>query len=331
MSLIKRGDKGQALTYDELDGNFTHLGGDGSYQFPATDGLVNQVLTTDGQGNLSFQTISLESITGDLKGSVFADDSTKLVDGVEGKIVGPVEADVTGNVTGNTTGTHQGNVIADDSTVLVEAYSGTINLNNTSITSLVDVDYVSPVAGHVLKWNGTTWTSQAESGAAVSASNADLLDGFDSPYFLDYNNFTNTPSLGAVATSNDYNDLDNTPSLSAVAISNDYNDLDNTPAAASTPIGEGQTWQTVTASRTLNTTYTNTTGRPIMIAIYCAGQPNHCEWELLIDGVQIGHQGVISVASAAMRATMTAIVPAGSTYRANNILNANLQSWGELR
>jgi hypothetical protein len=97
MTLIKRADKGQALTYEELDGNFTHLGGDGSYQFPATDGLASQVLTTDGNGNLSFQTINLDEIRGDIKGSVFADDSTKLVDGVEGKIVGPVES-TTGSI-----------------------------------------------------------------------------------------------------------------------------------------------------------------------------------------------------------------------------------------
>jgi hypothetical protein len=37
----------------------------------------------------------------DLKGSVFGDDSTLLVDGVMGRIVGPVFANVTGNVTGN--------------------------------------------------------------------------------------------------------------------------------------------------------------------------------------------------------------------------------------
>ena len=31
MTLIKRSTKGSALTFDELDGNFTHLGGDGTY------------------------------------------------------------------------------------------------------------------------------------------------------------------------------------------------------------------------------------------------------------------------------------------------------------
>ena len=54
MALIKRSTKGTSLTFDEMDGNFTHLGGDGSYQFPATDGTSNQILTTDGNGQLSF-------------------------------------------------------------------------------------------------------------------------------------------------------------------------------------------------------------------------------------------------------------------------------------
>lgn len=96
-------------------------------------------------------------------------------------------------------------------------------------------------------------------------------------------------------------------------------------------LGVGQTWQNVLASRALGTTYTNSTGKPIFVSIYCAGQPNHCEWELIVDGVSLGHQGVVSVASAGMRATMSAIVPNGSTYRAVNINNATLTSWAELR
>jgi len=54
MSLTKRSSKGSALTYNEMDNNFTHLGGDGSYQFPSTDGSANQVLATNGSGQLSF-------------------------------------------------------------------------------------------------------------------------------------------------------------------------------------------------------------------------------------------------------------------------------------
>ena len=52
-------------------------------------------------------TISVGS--GDLRGSLFADDSTMMVDGTSGRIVGPVFANVTGDVTGNVTGTLTGN------------------------------------------------------------------------------------------------------------------------------------------------------------------------------------------------------------------------------
>jgi hypothetical protein len=40
-------------------------------------------------------------LANDVRGSIFADDSTLLVDGVSGRIVGPVFANVTGTVTGN--------------------------------------------------------------------------------------------------------------------------------------------------------------------------------------------------------------------------------------
>ena len=54
MSLTKRSGKGSALTYNEMDDNLTHLGGDGTYQFPSTDGSTDQVLATNGSGQLSF-------------------------------------------------------------------------------------------------------------------------------------------------------------------------------------------------------------------------------------------------------------------------------------
>ena len=47
---------------------------------------------------------------GDLIGSVFADDSTILVDGTNGVLRGTLIGSLTGNVTGNTAGVHTGNV-----------------------------------------------------------------------------------------------------------------------------------------------------------------------------------------------------------------------------
>jgi len=73
------------------------------------------------------------SVVGDLKGSVFADDSTVLVDGPAGLLRGQLIGSVTGSVTGDV----KGSIFADDSTLLVDAISGIIsgNVFNSSITT----------------------------------------------------------------------------------------------------------------------------------------------------------------------------------------------------
>jgi len=58
------------------------------------------------------------TLDGDITGSVFADDSTLLIDSVDGKIVGPIESD-------NIRGTLIGTVYADDSTEIIDA-EGTV-------------------------------------------------------------------------------------------------------------------------------------------------------------------------------------------------------------
>ena len=58
MALIKRNVKGSALTHDEMDANLTHLGGDGSYIMPTTDGESGQVMSTNGDGQVSFTTLT---------------------------------------------------------------------------------------------------------------------------------------------------------------------------------------------------------------------------------------------------------------------------------
>lgn len=98
----------------------------------------------------------------DVRGNIYSDDSTLLVDAINGEIVGPINTssvtssgpivgdlvgDVTGDVTGNLTGdvtadtvtansivgNFKGTIVADDSTVLVDAVSGTVRLNNGEV------------------------------------------------------------------------------------------------------------------------------------------------------------------------------------------------------
>lgn len=112
---------------------------------------------------------------GDVTGSVFADNSTLLVDAVgaripaavvqgtfTGDVIGNVQGNVTGNVTGNTNGFHDGDVsgsvFADNSTLLVDAVNGrcvtgdiTFNSGTVSrLTSDSNITLDPPGTGEVL-------------------------------------------------------------------------------------------------------------------------------------------------------------------------------------
>jgi len=99
-------------------GGVTIVGGAGSVE----NGVINI-----GTSNTSLVNIANAVITGnltgyhtgDMTGSVFADDSTKLVDGAEGLIVGPVHSD-------DIRGSFIGSVFGDDSTLLVNGIDGTL-------------------------------------------------------------------------------------------------------------------------------------------------------------------------------------------------------------
>jgi len=107
--------------------------------------------------------------------------------------------------------------------------------------------------------------------------------------------------------------------------------IDSIPRLQNVPIGVDQTWQNVVGSRALGAPYTNSTGRPIMVSVSISGSPNNGAFYMTIGGVIIGYQGVQAVASAVMLATITAIVPPGAVYRADDYSGASLNTWAELR
>jgi hypothetical protein len=73
----------------------------------------------------------------------------------------------------------------------------TINLESFSINFLSDVDTtsVAPTTGQVLKWDGAKWAPGADVAEGGAGLDAETLSGFNADYYLDYNNFTNTPSI----------------------------------------------------------------------------------------------------------------------------------------
>jgi hypothetical protein len=90
-------------------------------------------------------------------------------------------------------------------------------------------------------------------------------------------------------------------------------------------VGVGQTWQNVSSSRTTNTVYTNTTGRPIMVVLFADGvgdvpiyiHPSGGGSEFVID--RVSNEG----------ASNSIIVPAGDGYEIRGTIST-LQ-WSELK
>ena len=102
---------------------------------------------------------------------------------------------------------------------------------------------------------------------------------------------------------------------------------DGTVSLTSDVIGVGQTWQS--PSRAIGTTYTNSTGKPIMVAITASCTNGFTVQGLIINGATV-YAGSVNVATAA--SGFSIIVPNGATYvTTTNGGTLSLVSWAELR
>ena len=100
--------------------------------------------------------------------------------------------------------------------------------------------------------------------------------------------------------------------------------------AAMSSLGYGQTWQNLTASRAGNTTYYNTTGKPIVVTVswLCSGGGYPF---LNINGAMAYHGTDVA---AGLTTPVTAIIPSGSSYLVNNSSGGSITAtigWQELR
>lgn len=182
------------------------------------------------------------SIVGDLVGSVFADDSTSIIDAqnrilniddvfvlntidaqtVTSDLIGDVTGDVTGNLTGNVTGNLTGDVIgsifSDDSTLMLDAINQIILTNFVKFTDSLDLES-SLSSGSVVNVNSLDETSDFR---LLRTSNTDISsDAVQYGRFLfgrqDINGTVETASLSGYqdgfALSHDTNGIHTSPSL----------------------------------------------------------------------------------------------------------------------
>ena len=100
-------------------------------------------------------------------------------------------------------------------------------------------------------------------------------------------------------------------------------------------------WQDVTSSRFLGTTYTNTTGHALEVSIRTYSGPAgtdgtyrffRCALQISVNGVDVSTQFVNSTAGADM-CNGSVIVPAGATYSVSNhvLADITLNKWLELQ
>lgn len=102
-------------------------------------------------------------------------------------------------------------------------------------------------------------------------------------------------------------------------------------AAHASAIGSGQTWQDVTAQRAFDTTYTNTTGKPISILVNGLTSGSGGGITVTVGGVGMGYQ--YATGSGVGCTSNTFVVPNGSTYRVGAAagVSASNRFWFELR
>lgn len=92
--------------------------------------------------------------------------------------------------------------------------------------------------------------------------------------------------------------------------------------------GVGQTWQDVSNSRAIDTTYINNTGKPIMVNVTVGGLNSRAT--IIIQGVSQGLNRY-NLYDANYSLSASFIVPNNATYKINNDSAANIKSWIELR
>ena len=133
------------------------IAGSGGNINGVVDGQSTMVLTSQGaniQGYITATgTVTATEYVGDLRGSVFRDDSVEIVDAINGRVIADVEAD-TVDATGNITA---GNV----STSGQMSVTGNITGGNISVTDAVSSTSISAtgnISGGNLKTNGVTIT-----------------------------------------------------------------------------------------------------------------------------------------------------------------------------
>ena len=122
-----------------------------------TGNIFGVVTGTAGSSLIGTVTGSLSGeVNGSLRGSVFGEDSTLIVDAVDGKVYATLVGNVLGNVTGIVTGDLYGNVIGNVTGSLVGDTKGSVFADDSSVmVNAIDRSFTGNLTGSVYSNAGT--------------------------------------------------------------------------------------------------------------------------------------------------------------------------------
>jgi hypothetical protein len=196
------------------------------------------------------------------------------------------------------------------------APTATAGSNTTQIATTAFVTAVTSTLGNM--------STQAKSAVDITGG---TIVGITDLAVADGGTGRSTLAANAVLVGNGTSGINSVaPSTSGNVLTSDGTNWTSTAATPS--IGVGQTWQNVTASRAFSTTYTNSTGKPIMVSVnlYNGGGDPSSGIGLTVGGVLVGNAYQPGIANG--YAQLSAIVPNGTTY---SCTGTTLGTWLELR
>jgi hypothetical protein len=219
-----------------------------------------------------------------------------------------------------------------DSGVTATTYGDASNVSKVTIDAKGRVTSASNVAITIAAGSVSGLNSVATSGSYLDLSNRPTIPAAqvnsDWTAASGVAQILNKPTLATVATSGSYADLSNKPT-NISTFTNDSGYL--TTSTESRSIGVGQTWSA--QSRALATTYTNSTGRPILVLVtFQTVAVNNSYVSFSINGTIVSYIGVASAATPSILMPFTIVIPSGATYRTDRVVGSpTINIWHELR
>lgn len=210
------------------------------------------------------------------------------------------------------------------------------NISYANINSDIDTIFTSLTNGDLLKYNGTNWVNSTSftTLSVESITSGGITSSTTAGFSLKDSNGNTCLSGGAGGAANTTLGGNmsgaSTHKLTNMVDPTDAQDYATKAYADGLPtIGVGQTWTNVSASRSLDTVYTNSTGKPIQVATTIS-ITNSSESRFYLNGNILA--SMESGGSTGYSSTFSFIIPDGGTYEVRDQSGGvTITYWWEMR